>query len=360
MTTPAMRPHLIDIPAYRPGRAAPLGPDGSSFKLSSNESPFEPSAAVLDVLATAARNANRYPDITGRPLREALARRWDVPADDVAVGPGSVAVLRQVMQAFVAEGDEVVYAWRSFEAYPISVQSVGGRSVRVPLTDTAEHDLDAMARAITDRTRVVLLCSPNNPTGPAIHAAELNAFLDRVPPRVLVVLDEAYHEYATGDPEVPDGLDSYRSRPNVLVLRTFSKAYGLAGLRIGFAVAPTPVAAALHKTAIPFGLSSLAQEAGIAALTVEDALLADVATVVRERGRVRQRLLDLGYQVPQSAANCLWLPLGEQSEEFAARCERAGIAVRPFAPDGVRVTIAEPAANDAFLRVAEAAAAERG
>jgi histidinol-phosphate aminotransferase len=358
MTLPTMRPYLRDVPAYRPGSNPPLGPDGQSYKLSSNESPNEPSAAVLQVLTEAAQHVNRYPDITGRPLREALAQRWDVPVDDIVVGPGSVAVLRQIMQAFVAEGDEVAYAWRSFEAYPITIQSVGGVSVRVPLTPSAEHDLDAMAAAITDRTRVVLLCTPNNPTGPAIHTAELEAFLDKVPSRVLVVLDEAYREYAD-DPRVPNGLDSYRQRPNVLVLRTFSKAYGLAGLRIGFAVAPTPIAAALQKTAIPFGLSSLAQAASIAALANEDLLFADVATVIKERGRVRGRLLALGYQVPESAANCLWLPLGEESMEFSERCSHAGIAVRPFAPDGVRVTIAEVAANDAFLRVAEEIAAER-
>jgi len=353
---PEMRSYLLGFPDYQPGREAPVGPDGNSYKLSSNESPNRPSPAVLDILAQAARRANRYPEITGRPLREALARRWSISSDDIVVGPGSVAILRQIMQAFVGEGDEVIFAWRSFEAYPGTVQSVGGAAIRVPLTPSGRHDLKMMAAAVTARTKMVLLCSPNNPTGGVIHTAELEAFLERLPTHILVVVDEAYREYSN-DPETLDGLDFYRKRPNVVVLRTFSKAYGLAGLRIGFAVAARRITDALRKTAIPFGVSSLAIEAGVVALDNEDLLMAEVAQIVEERDRVRERLITLGYAVPVSAANCLWLPLGNASAEFTERCRSAGIAVRLLAPDGVRVTVAEKDANDAFLLVAEQSAA---
>jgi histidinol-phosphate aminotransferase len=259
------------------------------------------------------------------------------------------------MQAFVGEGDEVIFAWRSFEAYPGTVQSVGGAAIRVPLTSSGRHDLKMMAAAVTARTKMILLCSPNNPTGGVIHTAELEDFLDRLPTNILVVIDEAYWEYSN-DPEMQDGLDFYRKRPNVVVLRTFSKAYGLAGLRIGFAVAPRQITDALRKTAIPFGLSSLAIAAGITALDNEDLLMADLAQVAQERDRIRERLITLGYDVPVSEANCLWIPLGNASAEFTERCRSAGIAVRLLAPDGVRVTVAEKRANDAFLVIAEQAA----
>ena len=174
-------------------------------------------------------------------------------------------MLGQLIQATCDPGDEVVYAWRSFEAYPIVVAIAGATSVQVPLDADARHDLEAMRAAITERTRLVLVCTPNNPTGPVVHQDELDAFLDRVPSDVLVVIDEAYLEFVT-DPEAPDALATYRQRPNVAVLRTFSKAYGLAGLRVGYAVAHEPVAQALRKTAVPFGVSDIAQQAAIASL----------------------------------------------------------------------------------------------
>ncbi len=201
----------------------------------------------------------------------ALAHRFDVPDDHVAVGTGSVGVCQQIVQAVAGHGDEVVFAWRSFEAYPIIV-AISGRPGRARAPGRDErHDLDAMAAAITDRTRLVLVCNPNNPTGTAVRRAELEAFLDRVPSDTLVVIDEAYREFIR-DPDIPDGLDLYRDRPNVAVLRTFSKAYGLAALRVGFAVAHEPVAAALRKTAVPFGVSTLAQHAAVASLDAENEL----------------------------------------------------------------------------------------
>lgn len=246
----------------------------------------------------------------------------------------------------------MIYAWRSFEAYPIIAQISGATSVRVPLTSGDVHDLDAMADAITDRTRLIFVCNPNNPTGTVVRRAELERFLDRVPGEVLVVLDEAYREFIR-DPEVPDGVELYRNRPNVCVLRTFSKAYGLAGLRVGFAIAHEPVAEALRKTAVPFGVSQLAQEAAVASLRAEDELFGRVGSLVGERTRVVEGLRAQGWTVPESQANFVWLRLGERTAAFAAECERHGVVVRPFPGEGVRVTVGETEANDIFLKAAE-------
>jgi histidinol-phosphate aminotransferase len=209
-----------------------------------------------------------------------------------------------------------------------------------------------MADAITDRTRLIFVCNPNNPTGTVVRRAELERFLDRVPGDVLVVLDEAYREFIR-DLEVPDGVQLYRDRPNVCVLRTFSKAYGLAGLRVGFAIAHEPVAAALRKTAVPFGVSQLAQDAAIASLRAEDELLGRVGSLVSERTRVVDTLRAQGWTVPETQANFVWLRLGERTTDFAAACDQAGVVVRPFAGEGVRVTVGETEGNDIFLKVAE-------
>ena len=351
--TPRLRPALDGIPTYRPGRPAAARDGAPAYKLSSNENPYPPLPSVLDTVRDGAASFNRYPDMFATGLTAAIADRFDVPVTHVATGTGSVGVLQQVIQSTATEGDEVVYAWRSFEAYPIVVQISGATSVRVPLRADEHHDLDAMADAITDRTRLVLVCSPNNPTGTAVRRGELETFLDRVPSHVLVVIDEAYREFVR-DAEVPDAIEVYRSRPNVAVLRTFSKAYGLAGLRVGFGVAHEPVADALRKTAVPFGVSGLAQAAAVASLAAEDELLERVEALVGERARVQDALRDQGWtQVPASEANFVWLRLGERTEEFAAACEEAGVVVRPFVGEGARVSIGEPEANDLFLRVAK-------
>ncbi|HEX6936403.1 MAG TPA: histidinol-phosphate transaminase [Actinomycetes bacterium] len=350
---PRLRHALDGIPTYKPGRPAAAREGAPAYKLSSNENPYPPLPSVLDTVRDAASSFNRYPDMFATGLTAAIAARFDVPVSHVATGTGSVGVLQQVVQSTAAEGDEVVYAWRSFEAYPIVVQISGARSVRVPLTSDERHDLDAMADAVTDRTRLVLVCSPNNPTGAAVRRAELERFLDRVPADVLVVIDEAYREFVR-DPEVPAAIEVYRDRPNVAVLRTFSKAYGLAGLRVGFAVAHEPVAEALRKTAVPFGVSGLAQVAATASLAAEHELLERVEALVAERSRVQEALTEQGWsRVPESEANFVWLRLGDRTEEFAAACEEAGVVVRPFAGEGARVTIGEPEANDLFLRVAK-------
>ncbi|AXG78840.1 histidinol-phosphate transaminase [Streptomyces paludis] len=351
-TSPKLRAELDGIPTYKPGRPAASG-GPVAYKLSSNENPYPPLPGVMDRAIAAAGSFNRYPDLACTGLLTELAGRFGVPAAHLATGTGSVGVAQQLIQATAGPGDEVVYAWRSFEAYPIITRISGATPVEVPLTGEDVHDLDAMADAVTERTRLIFVCNPNNPTGTAVRRAELERFLDRVPGDVLVVLDEAYREFVR-DPEVPDGVELYRDRPNVAVLRTFSKAYGLAGLRIGFAIAHEPVAAALRKTAVPFGVSQIAQEAAIASLRAEDELMGRVGSLVTERARVRQGLVGQGWTVPETEANFVWLRLGARTQDFAAVCEAAGVVVRPFAGEGVRVTIGEHEANDLFLRTAEA------
>ncbi|MFF3740565.1 histidinol-phosphate transaminase [Streptomyces sp. NPDC002566] len=350
-TSPKLRAELEGIPTYKPGKpAAPGGP--VAYKLSSNENPYPPLPGVLESVSAAVASFNRYPDMACTGLVNEIAERFGVPASHVATGTGSVGVAQQLVQSTAGPGDEVIYAWRSFEAYPIITRISGATPVQVPLTQGDVHDLDAMADAITERTRLIFVCNPNNPTGTVVKRAELERFLDRVPADVLVVLDEAYREFIR-DPEVPDGCELYRERPNVCVLRTFSKAYGLAGLRVGFAIAHEPVAAALRKTAVPFGVSQLAQEAAIASLRAEDELFGRVGSLVCERIRVVEGLRAQGWTVPETQANFVWLRLGDRTVDFAAACEQAGVVIRPFPGEGVRVTIGETEANDIFLKVAE-------
>jgi histidinol-phosphate aminotransferase len=255
------------------------------------------------------------------------------------------------VQASAGEGDEVVYAWRSFEAYPIVTALAGAKSVQVGLDDHARHRLDAMRAAITDRTKVVIVCTPNNPTGPMVTHDELERFVDDVPSHVLVVIDEAYLEFVT-DEEAPRSLELYRDRPNVMVLRTFSKAYGLAGLRVGYAVAHPPVASALRKTATPFGVNSIAQAAAVASLKAFDELKERVDALVAERTRVIEALRGQGWFIPESQANFVWFGLGDRSGDFAAAAQEAGLTLRQYGTDGVRATIGETEANDVLVRVA--------
>jgi histidinol-phosphate aminotransferase len=349
--SPRFRSVLDGFPAYQPGRT-PVSSDGKTHKLSSNESPFAPLPSVVDVITEAARSVNRYPDNAAEALIEAIAAKFGVPPQHVAVGCGSVGVAQQLLEAVGEPGAEVMYAWRSFEAYPILAGLSAADSVRVPLRGDT-HDLAAMAAASTPRTRLIFVCNPNNPTGTTVHADELEAFLDQVPADCLIVLDEAYHEYVR-DETVPDGIDLYRDRPNVAVLRTFSKAYGLAGLRTGFMVAHEPVAAAVRMTMLPFSVNSIAQAAAIASLVAEDELFERVELTVKERTRVREALIADGWTVPATEANFVWVQLGEHTADFAAACFDEGIAVRPFAGEGARVTIGDAEANDAFLAIARA------
>ncbi|MEJ3743081.1 histidinol-phosphate transaminase [Actinomycetes bacterium KLBMP 9797] len=352
------RADLDALPGYVPGRSpADVARDlglPEAIKLASNEVPYGPLPGVVEAVTEAAANAHRYPDMGVLALRGALAQWLDVAADRVVTGCGSVALCEHLTRATCLPGDEIVYSWRSFEAYPIIAATTGATSVRVPNSADHRHDLAAMAAAITDRTRMVLVCNPNNPTGTPSRRAELDRFLDAVPDDVLVVLDEAYREFVT-DTEVPDGVRAYGDRPNVAVLRTLSKAWGLAGLRIGYLVAQPDVAAAVRKVVTPFSTNAAAQAAALAALVQEEEVRRRCALVVAERDRVTEAVRKLGLDVPDSQANFVWLPLGDRSAAFGAACEARGVIVRPFQGDGVRVTIGTPAENDAFLTAAEPA-----
>jgi histidinol-phosphate aminotransferase len=311
---------------------------------------------VVEAITRAAANAHRYPDMAVVELREKLAARYGVDPDRIATGCGSVALAEHLARATCLPGDEILYSWRSFEAYPIITAITGATSVQVPNRADHGHDLPAMAAAVTERTRMILICNPNNPTGTAVRRRELDEFLAAVGEDVLVVIDEAYREFVT-DPDVPDALTAYGDRPNVVILRTLSKAWGLAGLRMGFMIASPEVAAAVRKVVTPFSTSAVAQAAALAALDATEEMRRRCELVVAERARVTEAVRKWVPDVPSSQANFVWLPLGERSAPFAAKCAEGRVIVRPFPGEGVRVTIGTPDENDTFLAVAETALA---
>ncbi len=350
-----LRSAIAALPVYTAGKPAPVMDRTHSFKLSSNENPFPPLPGVIEATVAAVAEMNRYPDIANTQMTSALSSRLHVPGEQLAFGTGSVAVLYHLLQAACEAGDEVVYAWRSFEAYPIAVQLTGATGVPVPLASGAVHDLEAMRRAVTQNTKVIMLCTPNNPTGPALQHQEVIDFIDSVPDHIMIVLDEAYVEFIT-DPQGLRGLDALAGRPNVVVLRTFSKAYGLAGFRVGYCVADPQVAAAVRAVALPFGVSIAAQAAVIASLDAEPLLLDRVAELVKARDALAFGLRDLGFDIPDAQGNFVWLPGGPHTEAYAAAFARSGVAVRQYASggdgDGLRITVGEPAANELVLKVA--------
>jgi histidinol-phosphate aminotransferase len=336
---------MSDLPAYVPGRKVP-----GAIVLASNESPYGLLPSVSAVLAAQAAGVSRYPDMTATRLVEAIAAHHGVDPDRVAVGAGSVEVCGQLASATVETGDEVIFGWRAFEAYPIITAVAGGSAVKVPLVDQV-HDVDGMAAAVSDRTRLVFLCNPNNPTGTAVGRDQLLRLADSLPGDVLLVVDEAYREYVDPD-AVPDAFGLLGDRPNVVVTRTFSKAFALAGLRVGYCLAQPEVAAAVRKCQVPFSVSGLAQEAAIAALGDLEEVRRRAKLTVAERERVHADLVSAGYTAPPSQANFVWLPLGDASAAFAAHCLDSGVVVRPFGGEGVRVTIGTDVENDRFLEVA--------
>lgn len=346
-----IRPEIAALPAYKQGKQA--GAD--AFKLSSNENPFDPLPGVVQAVQ-AAHGFNRYPDATAARLRARLAERFDVADDHIHVAAGSVSILFQLAQATSGPGDEILFSWRSFEAYPSLAVVAGSTAVTVPNDPAGGHDLDAMADAVTDRTRMIIVCTPNNPTGPIVTQAAFDAFLARVPRDVLIVLDEAYAEFVT-DSDAVDGARVLAARhPHVVVLRTFSKAYGLAGLRVGYAVGDPRVLAAARSTGIPLSVTAAAEEAALASLDAEDELRARVAELAERRDALAARLRDVGWDVPVAQGNFVWLPAGDRALEVAAAFDAAGLIVRPFAGDGVRISIGEAESLEPIVAVAAAAA----
>ncbi len=331
------------LPAYVQGKSIP-----GAVKLSSNENPYAPLESVAQVVRDQAASIQLYPDMGAVAIRTRIAENFGVRVEEIAVGAGSVEVASQLISASAGDGDEVIFAWRSFEAYPILVQIAGATPVAVPLTEDDRHDLPAMAAAITERTRLVLVCNPNNPTGAGVTTAELDEFMALVPSDVLVVVDEAYVHF-NNDPASADGLDFFRRYENVAVLHTFSKAYGLAGLRIGYAIARQQVAENLRRVAVPFGVSSLAQHAAIASLDAESELDERVQVIVTERARVTEELRARGWTVRDSLGNFVWLRTGERTAEVDAALRERSVIARGYGTDGIRISIGSPEMNDSFL-----------
>jgi histidinol-phosphate aminotransferase len=351
-----LRPREVfgKLPRYAAGKPPVVVEGLESYKLSSNENPLAPLPAVLEAIASET-SVNRYPDPMTTALRTELAGYLGVPATDIVTGAGSLGALNQILATFAGQNDfdapdEVVYAWRSFEAYPISVGLAGAAGVQVPVRADGTHDLDAMAAAVTGRTRVVMLCTPNNPTGPILTRDDVVAFLGKVPSHVVVVIDEAYQEFVRRDDAV-DGIELYREYENVIVLRTFSKAHGLAGLRVGYSVSQQTLTEHLRVSAVPFAVSQIAERAAVTSLRHIDEVEARVQGIVDERIRVVTGLRDLGWTIPEAEGNFVWLALGEHTQDFAARAGERALSVRAFGSEGVRVSIGEEAANTRFLEL---------
>lgn len=346
MPAPLFRPAINLLPSYRPtegvyGAGAPMRP------LSANETPDDPLPGIVEAIASMGSTVHRYPDPGCGELTRAIARVHGIDPNRVLVGAGSVALLQALFQAVGRPRAEVVFAWRSFELYPVLAELAGLRSVQVPLAG-ATHDLKAMARSTTEHTRLVVVCNPNNPTGTMVTNEQLRAFLASIPSTCLIALDEAYVEYVrTPDPAGAVGLcDAY---PNLVVLRTFSKAYGLAGLRVGYLLGSADVVAQLGKACLAYAVNTVAQRAAEAALGLRDELSQRVDATVAERTRVRDTLRARGWPVPDAQGNFLWLPLGSASGDFGGWCASRHIAVRTFPGEGVRVSVGSAEDNDAFL-----------
>lgn len=327
-------------------------PDPSLIQLAANEAAYGPLPSVAEALAREIQQVNRYPDDGAVVLRHAIADWLAVESTEVALGAGSLGLLEQVMLALCDHGSEVVYPWRSFDVYPQLIRVAGAVPRPVPLHEE-RNDLDSMLASVNERTRVVIVCNPNNPTGPGVGRLELNGFLRRLPGTVAVLLDEAYVEYVR-DPGMPDGLTLLRDHPNVAVLRTFSKAYGLAALRVGYLAARRPIVEAVDKTHVTYQVSRLAQAAALASISAQDELHERVEATVRERTRVRDALLSQGWQVPASEGNFVWLRLGAASTGFGKDLERFGVAVKVVPGEGVRMTIGTREENDVLLEAAGA------
>lgn len=348
------RPRAVvaDLPAYRPGKGTKQAEAEhgitNAIKLASNENPAPPHDAIVAAITEAARGANRYADHRATAVREALAAKLGVGSDHVTVGNGTVGLLQQLCLGYVDAGDEVVYPWRSFEVYPVYTQLAGGVAVTVPLAADLGYDIDGLVAAVTDRTKLMFLATPNNPIGMAMTTPELRSVLERIPDDVIVCIDEAYREFLDpgfGDP-VADLLPSF---PNAVVTRTMSKAHGLAGVRVGYAIGHPDVITTIDKTLVPFAVNALAQAAALAALEHEPEIHRAVDSILAERARVEVELAAAGWTFPNHQANFVWLATGERTDAVTLELERRGVVVRPFSGEGIRVTIGSPAENDRFL-----------
>ncbi len=348
---------LARMPGYKAGVPTGQAPDAIAAtgiaQLASNESSFPPHPAVVEAIQRTAAAMNRYPDPDATLLRRRIAERYEVEPGQVAVANGSCEILLAAAEALCEPGAEIVYAWPSFSMYPYLPALTGAREIRVPLAPGDVHDLEEMANEVTAATQLLIVCNPNNPTATHIPAAEIAEFLERIPPHVTVILDEAYIEFQTNDD--PDAtLDLLPDFPNLVVLRTFSKCYGLAGLRVGYSIGSAGFRAAVDAVRQPFSVNALAQAAGAEAIRHQDDVLRRVEGTVAERLRVEEGLAELGLATAESQANFSWVDLGVEDEsEVVAGLGEHLIAVRAGTPLGdpghIRVTYGTPEENDRFL-----------
>ncbi|MGB0112069.1 MAG: aminotransferase class I/II-fold pyridoxal phosphate-dependent enzyme [Ilumatobacteraceae bacterium] len=371
--TGSPRPAIAALPGYRPGKSAQAAAAehgiADVIKLASNELPYGPLPSVVEAIRGAAEGVHLYPDHRATELRAAIAASVGVGADHVTVGAGSVGIIQQLALSYVDRGEGIAFGWPSFEAYPVFAALVEATQLRPPLRRQT-FDLEALADAITADTiapdtiapdtavadgltpsiKLVFIANPNNPTGTVVGTDELVAFLERVPPTCLVVIDEAYREFVT-DARIDDSMPLVERFPNVVVLRTFSKAHALAAVRVGYAIAQPPVIDVIDRTLVPFVVNGLGQTAALASIAAVDEMRARVDTVVSERSRVAAALRASGWMIPEPQGNFVWLPAGDASLELGVAMERFGIVTRAFDGVGIRATIGDPTANDRFLDV---------
>jgi histidinol-phosphate aminotransferase len=336
--------------------------DGELVKLASNETPWPPHQAVLEAIKGALGSLNRYPDPAATALRRRLAERHELPPGRVAVGNGSCELLLAAAEAMLEPGAEIVYAWPSFSMYPHLAAMTGARAQTVPLDGEGRHDLEAMAREVTVATRIVLVCNPNNPTATALPVEELEAWVRELPRHVCVILDEAYVEFSTlQDPDA--SLDLLRAHPNLVLLRTFSKVYGLCGLRVGYALGTEDFRLAVDRVRQPFSVNALAQAAAAEALRHQDEVITRVERTAIERLHVEDELEERGLRTTDSQANFSWVSVGDLDEAEVIRgLSKRGVIVRAGTdlggPGAFRVTYGTRPENDRFLAALDQALAE--
>ena len=342
-----VRPNLRDIERYEPGEDHP-----GAIKLSSNENPRSPHPKIVDAVLAALKESNRYPESGSPQLTRALAAHHGVSTEEIVVGNGSNEIIDLLVRAFVEPHENVVYPVPSFIVYGLIPKICGCKDVGVPCRDD-RLDLPAMRAAVDANTRIVFVCNPNNPTSTYVTAAEVDAFVGGLPDDVLVVMDEAYIDYVDA-PDFPDSLSLRKTRENIVVLRTFSKFFAVAGVRVGYAIAHPVVVDAIHKVRQPFNVSRLAQAAGLGALACAKELAPHARETIAERARVRAAIVDLGLVCPASQANFVFVDLGEVPLDLFAALSAHGIVVRRLGQFGsarntYRITIGTPPENDRLI-----------
>jgi histidinol-phosphate aminotransferase len=350
-------------------RAIPVYPaaetysyEGELVKLASNETPWPPHPAVLEAVESAMKGLNRYPDPTASVLRRRIADRCEVLASNVAVGNGSCEILLAAAEAMLEPGAEIVYAWPSFSMYPHLAAMTGARAIEVPLDAEGRHDLEAMAREVSAATRILVVCNPNNPTATALPVDEVDAFVSALPRHVCVIVDEAYVEFSTlQDPDA--SLPLLRRHPNLVLLRTFSKVYGLCGLRAGYALCADDFRLGVDRVRQPFSVNALAQAAAAEAMLHQDEVARRVERIAIERLFVEEALEERGLDSTDSQANFSWISLGERDEsEVISGLTRRGVIVRAGAALGeegrLRVTYGTRPENERFLEALDEVLAE--